>query len=86
MCEISMEQEDSRPLERPDGLSKGGASEQSGSIRGVLITSGFTLLGGVLGALATGYFNYRTEDKKATTEIQVEQQKAIKEIELYTGT
>jgi hypothetical protein len=76
--------EDSSKAEPPAANleRKESANAQSGSIRSVLITSGFTLLGIVLGALVTGYFNLRTENTKESTELQIEQQKALKEIEL----
>jgi hypothetical protein len=75
-----MAEEASDSQSSAENPEKGGGTEKSGGIRGILITSGFTLLGAILGVLGTGYFNLQAEKTKSNAEIQLEHQKFDSEL------
>jgi len=56
--------------------------EKSGTLKGVIITAAFTLLGGIIGVLGKGYYDLAIERQKSTSELTLEDKKVTAELNL----
>jgi hypothetical protein len=66
--------------------SNGGGDEKTrekpGTLRQVIITAAFTLLGGIIGVLGKGYYDLAIEKQKSTGELALEDKKVTAELNL----
>jgi hypothetical protein len=57
-------------------------SEKPGTLRGIILTAAFTLLGGIIGVLGKGCYDLAIEKQKSSAELQLEDKKVTAELNL----
>lgn len=72
--------------EESDNQAKGGkpdkVEDKGPDWRKLVNNAVWTVIGGLLGALVTGYFNLRTQEEKSSSELKIEETKVKAEIDL----